>query len=520
MKKITILMASILAMVGCAKNTEIGNEISRNRVEMNISAVKDVAEVSRVAFNGGVTDMIWEADDQIGVHIASTGETATFSVLELSEDSQIARFRGEIYEPEAVDSYYAFYPSNSGINGTNVYFILPSETTGATTPYLVASHENAERHFVEMTFRPVTALLELTLGFAADKVVVESINGEALSGVLTFNCADGSTIQPTGSSSITLTPNAAGTYYLHIPETTLAKGYKVTVTVGDQQMIKTVSYGKEKKFEAGVVTPLSIPTFEGVTVNMCNVYTSYSLYKQGNTDANSTNGNSIFFDGNCSFSGVSSTLVKECGVNCAGTTLKGTASNKQFSVSSLTDMNQGAYEVYAYIKLQDGTTYKSASQTVYVTGLPYSIIFGNTTEPAGWTVNNTKIGKTLTHSFNIFSFGAGDAYAISPKFYIPANDSANVTATFKMYAYTSVANKFKPSIYISASESAVKNNLVTTLTSQITTYDAMVGDWSYPAATVSLTSGAGKVCLYTSGSCSSFYYPCIPTETCTIYYAF
>ena len=66
MKKITILMASILAMVGCAENKEFDNQVGGNRVEMTVSAVKDAGELSRVAFNGGITDMIWEADDQIG----------------------------------------------------------------------------------------------------------------------------------------------------------------------------------------------------------------------------------------------------------------------------------------------------------------------------------------------------------------------------------------------------------------------------------------------------------------------
>ena len=102
MKKITILMASILAMVGCAENKEFDNQVGGNRVEMTVSAVKDAGELSRVAFNGGITDMIWEADDHIGVHVASTGQTANFSVKELSSDAQTARFCADIYEPEAV----------------------------------------------------------------------------------------------------------------------------------------------------------------------------------------------------------------------------------------------------------------------------------------------------------------------------------------------------------------------------------------------------------------------------------
>lgn len=528
MKKITIILAAIFALVGCTKNQEFDNTISRNRVEISVSASKDMPEVSRIAFNGGITDMIWEADDQIRVHIAGTSETATFDVKELSDDCQSARFRAEIYEPYPLDSYYAFYPATTGINGTNVYFIIPNEVTAsAETPYLVAACENVAMSDVELNFKPVTALLELNLAFDAEEVIIESVNGESLSGVLMYNCALNTFTQPTGNSSITVkSPKAGNTYYIHIPEVTLSQGYKVTVVKDGAQMIKTVSYGKEKKFVAGEVTPLTIDKFEAISVNLCNVYTNFDLYKQGNSAANSTDGYAIFFDGACSFSGISSTLVAECGVNCAGTVQKGTAANKQFSVSNLVDLSQGSYEVYAYIKLQDGTVYKSASKTVHVTGLPYSISFGNTANPTGWTVSNTMIGKTLTHSFDIFSFGNGEAYAISPKFHIPANESAKVKASFKLYAYTTTAGKFKPEIYIAASESDVKNNKVATLSSIITLPNAMVSDgWTNATATVNLTSSVGKICIHTSGKASTglfgvSYYPCIPTESCTIEYAF
>ena len=533
MKKLTIILAAIFAMVGCTKNQDFDNTISRNRVELSVSAAKDMPEASRVAFDGSITNMIWEADDLINVHIAGTGETATFEVKELSDDCKSALFRAEIYEPEPIDSYYAYYPANTGFSGTNVYFIIPNEVTASIeTPYLVASCEEVAMNEVELNFKPVTALLGLTLGFDAEKVIIESVNGESLSGVLMYNCAFNTFTQPTGNSSITVkSPKAGNTYYINLPEMTLSQGYKVTVVKDGAQMIKTVSYGKEKKFVAGEVTPLTIDKFEAISVNLCNVYTNFDLYKQGNSAANSTNGDAIFFDGACSFSGISSTLVAECGVNCAGTVQKGSADNKQFSVSNLVGLSQGSYEVYAYIKLQDGTVYKSASKTVHVTGLPYSIQFGNTANPSGWTVSNTKVGSTATGSLNIFSFNEGEAYAISPKFYIPANESAKVKAAFKMYAYTSVAGKFKPAIYIAASESDSKSNKVATLSSIITLPNAMVTDgWTNATATVNLTSSVGKICIHTSGKATVDkipfigtvipYYPNIPTESCSIEYAF
>ncbi len=519
MRKITILMASILAMVGCAKNAEFDNAPARNRVEMTVSAVKEISsessEVSRIIFNNSVYDMLWEADDQIKVHVESTGETATFDLDVMGEGNKSARFRAEVYEPKALDSYYAYYPANTGYNGTNINFVLPTETTGATTPYLVAAHEEVAMENVSLNFKPVTALLELNLGFAADKVVVESVNGESLAGILTYNCANGTITQPAGSSSVTLTSPAAGIHYLYIPEVTLAKGYKVTVTKGDAQMIKTVNYGKEKKFVAGEVTPLTISSFEGVAVNLCDVYTTYTLAQRKNSEANNTSlTNTITFNGDCSYAGLSSTLVKECGVNINGENIPATASNKKFTIDNQTNKGQGAYTVYAYIKLVDGTVYKSAEQTHYITGLPYSISFGNTSQPSGWTVSNTGT-KDNGKASSLFGMKSGEAYAISPRFTLPEN--TNVNASFAMSAYATIKGKLKPNVYISASESDVKVNLVTTLSS--TANYAVTASFTNCAATVVLNSSVGKVCLHTSGSANSIYGPFTYVRDCTINYA-
>ena len=446
MRKITILMASILAMVGCAKNSDFDNTIQRNRVEMTVSAGKDMPEISRVAFNGDVTDMLWVDNDQIKIHIASTGETATFEAYTLSDDRKNARFRAEIYEPETIDSYYAYYPTTTGINGTNVNFIVPIETsTSATTPYMVASCEEVTMDQVNLEFKPVTALLELTLGFAAEKVVIEGNNNEYLAGILTYNCADGNLSQPAGSKSITLTAPAAGTYYLHVPEVTLSKGYKVTVTNGGQQMIKTVSYGKEKKFVAGEVTPLTIDKFEGVAVNLCDVYTTYTLYKRGNSEANNTSlTNTITFNGNCSFAGISSTLVKECGVNINGSNITATASNKQFSIANQTNQGQGTYKVYAYIKTVDGTVYKSAEQTHYITGLPYSVnMKKKNASDIGWTTTGTvtKSDYGLQIGYMYLTNGnKKNGSLFSPTFYLPANTNV-AYSVYACYHTTGLGSK-------------------------------------------------------------------------------
>ena len=371
MRKITILVASILAMVGCAENSKINNENLRPRITMSVDASKSEVEDTRIELASGVYDMLWEENDKIGLFIAGTGEKAVFEMSSLGDDRKSARFSGEIYEPETIDSYYAYYPSNTPFGGSIASFVLPSETTGATAPMLVAMHEETTIDNVQLIFKPVTALLELTLGFAADKVVIESNNGESLAGVYSYNIATGTGNSISGSTSVTLTAPAAGTHYLYMPDVTLAKGYKVTVVVGDNQMIKTVGYNTGKTFVAGEVTPLEISTFEPVSVTLGDVKTSYSYYTAGDSaTANSVDGSTVYFTGASTFSGVSSTLVEECGVYCGSKKLVGTISGKSFTATNISGLSWGTHSVCAYVKV-NGVEYKSASKSVYITGLPY-----------------------------------------------------------------------------------------------------------------------------------------------------
>lgn len=440
MKKFSILAASILAIVGCAKNADFDNVTTRNRVEMTVSATQNMSETSRVAFNGAITDMIWEANDKIGVHIVSTNETATFAVSELSDDAQSARFSSIIDEPAATDSYYAFYPATTEVSGTNVNFVIPAETEGAGAPYLVAAAEGVAMSDVNFTFKPVTALLELTLGFDADKVIIESSNGEYLAGILTYNCANGALTQPSASTSITLKSPVAGTHYLYVPEVSLAKGYKVTVVRGDQQMIKSVGYNTGKNFVAGEVSSLTISSFEAVSVSLCDVYTNYTLYTRGDASANSTDGHTIFFSGNCSFTGISNTLVEEVGVYYGSTKITATRSGKDFTVSNVTNVAKGSYNVYAYVKA-NGVTYKSAITAAHITGLPYEAAFNDANTATstvftshGWSGNDRySVGKDSSYSYCITLKGgeqSGDTkrgYVISPEFPVPANVNIKVS---------------------------------------------------------------------------------------------
>lgn len=449
MKNYFIIMLSLFAMVSCAKS-DLDNTPTRNRVQMSVSAVEGNNDNTRIEFNNSVYDMLWEADDQIGVFIAGTGEKATFSVSELSDDRKSARFSAEIYEPNAKDSYYAFYPATTPFGGSIASFVLPAETSGADAPLLVASVEDVAMNDVALSFKSVTAVLRLTLGFAADKVVVEGNNGEHLAGVYAYNLATDTPNAIAGSATITLTSaNANQPYYLYIPAINLEKGYKVTVEVGGQKMIKSVGYTTGKNFVAGEVSNLSIDTFEPISVTLGDTKTSYSYYLEGNSStANSTDANTILFNGISTFSGISSTLVDEVGVYYGNKKIVGTLTGKSFTVANATDLSRGSYDVCAYVKVGD-VEYKSATTSVHITGLPYEADW-RSNDYSDWTFYNT----STTDAGGYINFagkstvGYNKPQALySPEFYFPASTNVstsvagatNSTDTFTKYTRMYIA---------------------------------------------------------------------------------
>ena len=435
-------MASILAMVGCANDADF-NKPALNKVEMSVVATNETSDDTRVSFKETIYDMVWNSDDQIGVYVASTNEKSTFTLSEMGEDKKSASFRAMITEPAAIDNYFAFYPATTTVSGTEAIFNLPAEVAGMSEPMLVASHKEVAMDQVALNFKPVTAVLELTLGFAADKVVLEGNNGEALSGACTFNLTDGSVSYPTGAASLTLTAPMQGANYLYLPAVELSKGYKITVWVGEQQMVQSVAFATGKSFKAGEVSTLAINEFKPVTISLCDVVTSYTLYTRGDSAANSTDAHTIAFNGNCSFSGISTTLVEECGVYYGSTKIVGTRSGKNFTVAAATGVAKGAHSVCAYVKA-GGVEYKSAATTAYITGLPYSAPF-NSAETAtsaifsadGWSGNDRcTVDNDSAYGYCIELQGgekSGDTkrgYVISPEFPAPAN--VNITVAFDM----------------------------------------------------------------------------------------
>ena len=147
------------------------------------------------------------------------------------------------------------------------------------------------------------------------------------------------------------------------------------------------------------------------------------------------------------------------------------------------------------IAVFDGSSATSA-QDCDVTGLPYSISFNKNTNPTDWTLsNNGKCGDRLT-------LKRGDAYALSPKFYIPANIEVDVLLNAYAYGGT-VFGSYKPTVSIHPSEIGQNSTVLMTLSG--TNLLPNVGATFHDINTAfTLTDTVGKICIYTQGEGSRF----------------
>lgn len=142
------------------------------------------------------------------------------------------------------------------------------------------------------------------------------------------------------------------------------------------------------------------------------------------------------------------------------------------------------------IAVFDGSSATSAIDCD-VTGIPYNISFNGNTNPANWTLsNNGKSSGRLT-------LKTGDAYALSPKFYVPADIEVNVL--LNAYAYGGLwPYNYKPTVSIHPSEIGQNSSILATLEASGILPDAGA-TFQDIRTTFTLTDAVGKVCIYTQG---------------------
>ena len=144
------------------------------------------------------------------------------------------------------------------------------------------------------------------------------------------------------------------------------------------------------------------------------------------------------------------------------------------------------------VKFSNGHHIYTPKYEINVTGIPYNINF-DSTSPAGWEVNNLKKNPGIYLS-------ATTGYCLSPKFYVPQD--LNVSVSVPVYAYCAstfgLEKRYKPSVYVSASNTAVASGNATNLTGGNNPSPSQ-SSFTNINPILNFTNSVNRVCIYATG---------------------
>ena len=147
------------------------------------------------------------------------------------------------------------------------------------------------------------------------------------------------------------------------------------------------------------------------------------------------------------------------------------------------------------VKFSNGHHIYTPKYEINVTGIPYNINF-DSTSPAGWEVNNLKKNTGIYYIY----LSATTGYCLSPKFYVPQD--LNVSVSVPVYAYCAstfgLEKRYKPSVYVSASNTAVASGNATNLTGG-NSLSPSQSSFTNINPTLNFTNSVNRVCIYATG---------------------
>ena len=416
MKKIFTSLAIAATLVGCMKESTPTNTTAP--ATMSVVASID-CDATRVTVEGEkFTDVKWEQGD----HITLASEAGVNLVMESeSAGDKDIRFKGNGFYAAEVDTYYAVYPATTIVEG--VATLNLALQSGDDAAMLVATAAEAVVGDIPMSFKPVNSLLHVAVSGVESlaKAEFSAFDGAALASTFGYNFTTDTTFAEGSTEAYVVENPAAEGFFFSLPaDLDMSNGYIVTLTDATGNVCSKAYNGKT--FARGTTTRVDI-AWSMPTVTLVAPKTSYSYYLAGDSaTANSCANNVIYFDGASTFANVQKANVAEAGYIVDGKEYVATldTANMSFSLSNVTVSSWGAKSVEAYIKTKDGNIFKSAAETVYITGLPYTLNIakndGNWTEGGNVSWNTDSAVRLGKNQWN-----TGDAYISNSNFKLPAN---------------------------------------------------------------------------------------------------
>ena len=455
MKKLFISFAALAAMVGCSEVVE-QNVNMDTKQSISLSASIDVDD-TRVTVEGEkFTDVKWEQGDAIKLESVA-GVDAMLNAT-AAGDTDI-RFSGEGEFVADVDTYYAVYPATDIVDATVTFDYAVQ--SGDDVAVLVATSENASKSDLQMSFKPVNALLHVAVSGVESltKAEISAFDGSAIASTFVYDfAADATSVSGSAAALVVENPAADGFFFRLPADLDMTNGYVVTLTDGAGNVCSKAYNGKT--FARGTTTRVEI-AWSTPAVTLAVPKTSYSYYAAGDiATANSCANNVIYFDGASTYANIQNAMVAEAGFIVDGVEYVATidTASKSFSMGNVTVSSWGAKSVEAYVKTKDGRTIKSAAETVYITGLPYSFEFYGKTDDAvdgeGWKRNGkASIKEDLMTLKEGGLAGSDSGWVASPAYYAPATISTNVTINAKYYVAAIRPSSNKAKLYVGETSS-------------------------------------------------------------------
>jgi hypothetical protein len=251
----------------------------------------------------------------------------------------------------------------------------------------------------------------------------------------------------------------------------LASGtYNVVVTVKGHEVVN----------RSIVVT--SIPTVSAT------IRTSYSN-NGAEAKSNSIDGKALQVTTSLNDANIAN-FVSTCQV-AYGSTFANCALNDQSNFT----VPVGAYNCYVKVALKNGYVCQSQAYTTYVTGIPYSFQFyessDSAVDSAGWTRNgDASIKMSLLTLKEGGLAGSADGWVSSPAYYIPSSFSVNVTLQSKYCAASISASSQKATLYVGATSSPTTSSGSAQSITLSGTNDTTSGNkWTSSTVSVSMPTG-------------------------------
>ena len=448
-------LAALAAVVGCSKVEEHNANVD---VKQGLSLVASIeVEDTRVSVEGEkFTDVKWEQGDK--VTLVSEAGVNTIMQSESAGDSDII-FSGDSYIVAEDDTYYAVYPATSIVDGVATLDL--SMQSGDDAAMLVASTTDVVDGKIHMSFKPANALLHVAVSGveSISKAEFSAFDGSAVASTISYDFKADATSMGGGVDALVVNnPSADGFFFALPADLDMSNGYIVTLTDRAGNVCSKAYNGKT--FARGTTTRVEI-AWSTPVVTLVAPKTSYSYYVADDiTTANSCANNVIYFNNASTYANVQNAMVAEAGFILDGKEYVANidTATKSFSMGNVTVSSLGAKSVKAYIKTKDGKRYESAAETVYITGLPYSFKFYQSTndsvDAAGWKRNG---GSSIEMELMMLKegglAGSRSGWVASPKYYAPASITTTATIQAKYYVSSTSPSKNKATLYVGATTS-------------------------------------------------------------------